>query len=223
MIAGPGNRFVTEAKRQVAGAVGIDGLAGPSELVVVADAHREPRTGSRSTSAPRPSTAPTARWSRSRPTAALLDARRRAGRRARRRRARASPTRRWRSSRRRGSSARSASPTRSRPSTSSSPSRAPTRRAPATGSPAACSSAPAARRRSATTPRAPTTCCRPAARRASAARSGRARSCGARSIVSIGSAAARELAPARRRDRRRRGLPGARRVGDSRGLRSDDG
>ncbi len=37
VIAGPGNRFVTEAKRQVTGVVGIDGLAGPSELVVVAD------------------------------------------------------------------------------------------------------------------------------------------------------------------------------------------
>ena len=37
VIAGPGNRFVTEAKRQVAGVVGIDGLAGPSELLVVAD------------------------------------------------------------------------------------------------------------------------------------------------------------------------------------------
>ena len=38
MIAGPGNRWVTEAKRLVAGDVGIDGIAGPSELVVVADA-----------------------------------------------------------------------------------------------------------------------------------------------------------------------------------------
>ncbi|MBV9213044.1 MAG: histidinol dehydrogenase [Actinobacteria bacterium] len=36
VIVGPGNRWVTEAKRQVAGVVGIDGLAGPSELVVVA-------------------------------------------------------------------------------------------------------------------------------------------------------------------------------------------
>jgi histidinol dehydrogenase len=36
VIVGPGNRYVTEAKRQVAGDVGIDGLAGPSELVVVA-------------------------------------------------------------------------------------------------------------------------------------------------------------------------------------------
>jgi histidinol dehydrogenase len=37
VIAGPGNRYVTEAKRQVAGQVGIDALAGPSELLVVAD------------------------------------------------------------------------------------------------------------------------------------------------------------------------------------------
>ncbi len=36
VIAGPGNRWVNEAKRLVAGRVGIDGLAGPSELVVVA-------------------------------------------------------------------------------------------------------------------------------------------------------------------------------------------
>lgn len=38
VIVGPGNPYVTEAKRQVAGFVGIDGLNGPSELVVVADA-----------------------------------------------------------------------------------------------------------------------------------------------------------------------------------------
>jgi histidinol dehydrogenase len=36
VVAGPGNAYVTEAKRQVMGAVGIDGLNGPSELVVVA-------------------------------------------------------------------------------------------------------------------------------------------------------------------------------------------
>jgi histidinol dehydrogenase len=35
-IVGPGNVYVTEAKRQVAGFVGIDGLAGPSELAIVA-------------------------------------------------------------------------------------------------------------------------------------------------------------------------------------------
>ena len=36
-VAGPGNPYVAEAKRQVAGLVGIDGAAGPSELFVVAD------------------------------------------------------------------------------------------------------------------------------------------------------------------------------------------
>ena len=36
VIVGPGNAWVTEAKRQVFGEVGIDGLAGPSELVVLA-------------------------------------------------------------------------------------------------------------------------------------------------------------------------------------------
>jgi histidinol dehydrogenase len=37
LIAGPGNRYVAEAKRLVSGVVGIDGIAGPSELMVVAD------------------------------------------------------------------------------------------------------------------------------------------------------------------------------------------
>jgi histidinol dehydrogenase len=36
-IVGPGNRFVTEAKRQLYGKVGIDLLAGPSEVVIIAD------------------------------------------------------------------------------------------------------------------------------------------------------------------------------------------
>jgi histidinol dehydrogenase len=36
VIAGPGNRYVQEAKRQLTGEVGIDGLAGPSELMVIA-------------------------------------------------------------------------------------------------------------------------------------------------------------------------------------------
>ena len=35
---GPGNAFVNEAKRQVFGPVGIDQLAGPSEIYVLADA-----------------------------------------------------------------------------------------------------------------------------------------------------------------------------------------
>ncbi|MEW6720494.1 MAG: histidinol dehydrogenase [Thermodesulfobacteriota bacterium] len=37
VIAGPGNAYVTEAKRQLFGIVGIDMLAGPSELAVLAD------------------------------------------------------------------------------------------------------------------------------------------------------------------------------------------
>jgi histidinol dehydrogenase len=36
-IAGPGNRFVNEAKRQLWGTVGLDGYAGPSEVCVLAD------------------------------------------------------------------------------------------------------------------------------------------------------------------------------------------
>ena len=43
VIVGPGNSYVQEAKRQVAGRVGIDGIAGPSELLVVADADADPR------------------------------------------------------------------------------------------------------------------------------------------------------------------------------------
>jgi histidinol dehydrogenase len=37
VIVGPGNDYVQEAKRQVTGVVGIDGIEGPSELVVIAD------------------------------------------------------------------------------------------------------------------------------------------------------------------------------------------
>lgn len=37
LIVGPGNRYVTEAKRQVFGKVGIDFVAGPSEVLVIAD------------------------------------------------------------------------------------------------------------------------------------------------------------------------------------------
>jgi len=37
MIVGPGNAFVTEAKRQLQGVVGIDMLAGPSEICAIAD------------------------------------------------------------------------------------------------------------------------------------------------------------------------------------------
>ena len=41
-IVGPGNAYVAEAKRQVYGQVGIDTIAGPSEILVVADAKNPP-------------------------------------------------------------------------------------------------------------------------------------------------------------------------------------
>lgn len=41
-ITGPGNAYVSAAKRRVYGTVGIDALAGPSEIVVVADAANDP-------------------------------------------------------------------------------------------------------------------------------------------------------------------------------------
>ncbi|MDL5363509.1 histidinol dehydrogenase [Halalkalicoccus sp. NIPERK01] len=41
-VTGPGNVFVTEAKRQVFGHVGIDFLAGPSEVLVLADSSADP-------------------------------------------------------------------------------------------------------------------------------------------------------------------------------------
>jgi histidinol dehydrogenase len=42
-IVGPGNAYVAEAKRQVFGRVGIDSIAGPSEVVVIADAAQDAR------------------------------------------------------------------------------------------------------------------------------------------------------------------------------------
>ena len=42
VITGPGNAWVAEAKRQVFGVVGIDMVAGPSEIVVVADGKNDP-------------------------------------------------------------------------------------------------------------------------------------------------------------------------------------
>jgi histidinol dehydrogenase len=41
-IVGPGNAYVAAAKRQVFGRVGIDMIAGPSEILVVADGHNDP-------------------------------------------------------------------------------------------------------------------------------------------------------------------------------------
>lgn len=43
-IAGPGNAFVAEGKRQLFGEVGIDLFAGPTEVLIVADEHADPYT-----------------------------------------------------------------------------------------------------------------------------------------------------------------------------------
>jgi histidinol dehydrogenase len=41
-IVGPGNAYVAAAKREVFGQVGIDSIAGPSEILVIADSHNDP-------------------------------------------------------------------------------------------------------------------------------------------------------------------------------------
>lgn len=43
MVVGPGNAYVTEAKRQLQGVIGIDMLAGPSEVTILADEGANPR------------------------------------------------------------------------------------------------------------------------------------------------------------------------------------
>ena len=43
VIVGPGNSYVTEAKKQLSGEVRIDALAGPTEVIIVADASADPR------------------------------------------------------------------------------------------------------------------------------------------------------------------------------------
>lgn len=43
MVVGPGNQFVAEAKRQCYGQIGIDFIAGPSEVLVIADETADPR------------------------------------------------------------------------------------------------------------------------------------------------------------------------------------
>jgi histidinol dehydrogenase len=43
LIVGPGNAYVTEAKRQVYGRVGIDFVAGPSEVLIIADETADPK------------------------------------------------------------------------------------------------------------------------------------------------------------------------------------
>jgi sulfopropanediol 3-dehydrogenase len=42
LLVGPGNAYVAEAKRQLFGEVGIDLIAGPTEILIVADEHADP-------------------------------------------------------------------------------------------------------------------------------------------------------------------------------------
>ena len=51
-IVGPGNAYVAAAKRQVFGTVGIDMIAGPSEVLVIADKHRQSRLDRRRSAGP---------------------------------------------------------------------------------------------------------------------------------------------------------------------------
>ena len=154
VIVGPGNLYVQEAKRQVAHVVGIDGFAGPSDLV----RHRAAR--------------PTRSWSA---LDLLAQAEHGAGSLvvavsddpALLARVLAATTAVARSQRPTRWTTRSRSPRRSRPSTCSSWARRPRRSRRASAPPAALFVGAPAAPRSATTSRAPTTCCPPAAPRAS--------------------------------------------------------
>jgi histidinol dehydrogenase len=75
-IVGPGNRFVTEAKRQVWGAVGIDMLAGPTEVLIIADDSADVRYVAADMIAQAEHDADAVAWcvTTSRPLAAALDA-----------------------------------------------------------------------------------------------------------------------------------------------------
>ena len=98
VIAGPGNAWVQEAKRAVYGQVGIDSLAGPSELMLVAGHDTDPEWAALDLCAQ-------AEHGADSPLVvaaveeAVLDAVAERDRARRGRRARASPTRRWRWSR----------------------------------------------------------------------------------------------------------------------------
>ena len=168
VIVGPGNAWVTEAKRQVMGHTRIDSLAGPSEVLIVADAGGEPEwlAADLLAQAEHGAGAMAALLDvggeLAQPVAAAVErlaaelGSADAGRQPRDGRLRRSSMRRSRSS------------MRSRPSISNCISKTPPTSCRGSATPARSSSAPTPRRRSATTRPAPTTCCPPAARRASA-------------------------------------------------------
>ena len=165
VIVGPGNLYVQEAKRQVSGRVGIDGFAGPSDLLVLATAGADPRPIALDLLAQAEHGEDSLVVAVS-DDAALLDAVGRDIQALYRDRSTVAAGPRC-SSTRTGSTQRWRSRSRSRPSTCSSSGTRPRRSLRASAAPAACSWARRAARRSATTSPAPTTRCRPTARPAS--------------------------------------------------------
>jgi hypothetical protein len=162
VVAGPGNAWVREAKRFVYGQVGIDSLAGPSELMLVAGHDTDPEWAALDlcAQAEHGSDSPLLLVAvEEHVIEAVLEATERA---AAERPSSPSPT----------SATPPTSPTPSPPSTCSSSRRTPRSSPSASAPPAASSPAATAPPPSATTPPAPTTCCRPAAPAASPARSG---------------------------------------------------
>ena len=205
VIAGPGNAWVQEAKRQVQGLVGIDSYAGPSELMVIAGHDADPEWVALDLCAQAEhgeesplilAAVESTSSTRSRPRSPRPP-----------HPVRASPTRRSRSSTCPTPRPRSTSPTPSRRSTSSWSRRTP--RCSPTGSPApaASSSAGWGRPRSATTSPAPTTSCRPAAPAASPGLSGPGTFRRRIATVEIPAEAAAKLAPHADRIARAEGFP----------------
>ena len=212
VIAGPGNAWVREAKRAVYGTVGIDSLAGPSELMLIAGHDTDPEWAALDLCAQaehgagQPAGRRRGRGARARRDRRGDRGRRRLAAERRRRAAGAGPGARHRGGDRARQRLRPRAPRAAG---------GPTRRCWPTGSapPAASSSAATARPPSATTSPAPTTCCRPAAPGASPARSGPAPSA-AGSPTSRSDGGRGGAGAARRRPRPRRGLPRPRRVSD---------
>ncbi len=206
MVTGPGNIWVAAAKRLLKGRIGIDSEAGPTEIAILADAHRRPgarrrrpdqpgrarrdrgrRAGHRQRGAGRRRREGAARPGRARPSTPSGSPRRSAG---------GSPASCWSTTS--TTASRSSTPTppstwRSRPPT-------PPRSPPGSATRARSSSAPTRRSRSATTSPAPTTCCPPAAAPATPAACRCSRSCAA----STSSTTTRRPWPRRRGARVRR-------------------
>ena len=174
VVTGPGNAWVAEAKRQLYGVVGIDMVAGPSEIVVVADGQNDPEwiAADLLSQAEHDTTTQSILFTDDALFAdAVAAAVERADRHARHRRHRAGRrgTRTGRSFWSSDWRTRSRSATGSRPSTSRSRPTIRRRCSTASATPAACSWAAIRPRRSAITSPGPTMSCRPAAARGSPA------------------------------------------------------